>query len=359
MFIFSKQIYFNKRFACCGVILRRFSLAGLGLAFGLTSPAHAWVTLDLPDLTTSAEHGGALAFSQLPDGQLVYGNDNTLYLQNSFGLSNLTEFATPPDVDPSFISVLNSTTAVVGAGQFVNTPVYQFNPSNPATPNYTSNVTIQNFSAAPASGSSYYVAGENDINGNNAISYVTLNGTQQLVVDPAGQYSAGLAVDSGGSLYVGDNDNNSVYEFTAAQVLNAVAHSTVLTLAQGQLLYTFSADVVGSLAVDAEGRIWAAGYGAPGFFWYNPASGLSGMFDPEDAAADPDSAYTLSTFSTNGTGYVSYVWQSDFSNGSTVVYGYDTVQDVPEPASSALLAALAAGAVAWWQRRRQAVHTCE
>jgi hypothetical protein len=353
MFILRKNRFLHNKFARCAALLRRNMLAALGIALGLTQVAHAWVTIDLPDLTSSPEHGGALAFSNLPDGQMVYGNNNSLYLQNCFGSSSFTAFATPPDVDPSFIAVLNATTAVVGAGQFVNTPVYQFNPSNPASPNYTSNVTLQNYSAAPASASSYYVAGANDLNGNNSISYVTLGGTQQQVVDPAGEFSSGVAVDQGGNVYVSDDDNSSVYEFTAAQVLDAVTHSTALTLGQGRLLYTFAADVVGSLAVDAEGRIWAAGYGAPGLYWFNPATDTSGMLNPEDTVDNPDSEYALDTFSANGTDYVGYVWQSGFTNGSTVVYGYDTVQNVPEPAASALLAAAVAGAAAWWKRRRR------
>jgi hypothetical protein len=332
----------------------RLVLASLGFALAFVSPAQAWVTLDLPNLTSSPEHGGALAFSHLSDGRLIYGNNNALFLQNSFGSAATTAFSTPPNVDPSFVTVLNDTTAVVGGGQNVNTPVYQFNPSSPANPNYTTNVTLQNFSAAPASASSYYVAGANDNNGNNAVSYVTLGGAQQWVVDPAGEFSAGLTVDKGGNVYVGDNDNNSVYEFTAAQVLNAVTQSTVLTLANGLLLHTFAADVVGSLAVDGSGRIWATGFGDTGLFWYNPQSGNSGSFNPEDTADHPFSAYTLGTFSANGTDYVSYIWQSDFSNGSTVVYGYDTAQNVPEPATSALLAAVVVvGAAAWWKRRRK------
>ena len=323
------------------------------LALAWASTAHAWVTIDLPDLTSSPEHGGALAFSHLSDGRLIYGNNNALFLQNSFGSSSFTTFSTPPDVDPSFVTVLNDTAAMVGAGQFVNTPVYQFNPSNPSTPNYTSNVTLQNFSAAPASATSFYVAGANNADGNNAVSYVTLGGTQQLVVDPAGQFSAGLAVDHGGNVYVGDNDNNSVYEFTAAQMLNAVLHSSPLTFSNGLLLHTFDADVVGSLAVDAQGRIWAAGFGAPGLFWFNPANNNTGLLNPQDTADNPSSAYTLGTFSANGTDYMSYLWQSDFSNGSSLVYGFDTVQNVPEPATSALWVALGAGAAVWWRRRRQ------
>jgi hypothetical protein len=79
------------------------------------------------------------------------------------------------------------------------------------------------------------------------------------------------------------------------------------------------------------------------------------VLDPENNAADLSGAYNVGAFSANGTDYVSFVWQSDFSNGSSVVYGYDTVQNVPEPAQSALLAAVAAMGVAWaWRKRRRA-----
>jgi hypothetical protein len=362
MIILPHRSLLQKKFARCAISWRRGTLPALAIAWGLASTAHAWVTLDLPDLTTSETHGGGLAVSHLSDGQYVYGNNNALYLQTAFGLAANTAFASPPGptgVDPSFITVLNDTTALVGTGVGGNTPVYQFNPSNTANPNYTTNanMTLQNYAAAPASASSYYVVGTNEasgVNGNSTVSYFgALGGAPKLVIDPAGGNSAGIAVDSGGNVYVGDDDNSSIYEFTAAQVLNAAAHSTALTFSDGKFLYAFSADVVGSLAVDSEGRIWAAGYGAQGLFWFNPATDRSGALDPEDAADNLDSAYTLSTFSANGNNYVSYIWQSGFSSGSTVIYGYDNVQNVPEPATSALLAAAAAGAAAWWKRRRR------
>jgi hypothetical protein len=345
------SLLFSKKFTRC-------VLAGLGLAGALTNTARAWVTLDLPDLTAPAGGAGVLAYSNLPDGRLVYGNNQALYVQNNFGAAAVTSFATPPNMDPSFVTVLTSTTAVFGVGEFTNTPVYQFNPSTPATPGYfsPSNNTLQNYAAARAGTSGVYVAGQNDVDGSNSISYVTLAGAQpQQIVDPAGEFSAGLAVDAGGNVYVGDNDNNSVYKFTAAQIQNAIRNSTALTLSNGLLLHTFASDVVGSLAVDAEGRIWAAGFGAPGLFFFNPGNGNAGVLDPENNAADLSGAYNVGAFSANGTDYVSFVWQSDFSNGSSVVYGYDTVQNVPEPAQSALLAAVAAMGVAWaWRKRRRA-----
>jgi len=339
---------FKNKFARFAISWRRGLCTGLGL-FCLTGAAHAWVTLDLPDLNTAPPHFGAVAVSHLSDGQFVYGNNAAIYVQNTFGSAGVTSFASVPSVDPSFISVLNDTTAVVGGGQFAPTPIYQFNPSNPSSPGFSTVTSLQNFSAAPASASSLYVVGTNGASGSSSVSYVTVGGVQQSLVDPAGTFSGGVAVDHAGDLFVGDDDTSSIYEFTAAQVQNALNHATTLNFGNGTLLHTFGADVIGSLAVDAQGRVWASGFGADGLFWFNPSNNQSGSLNPEPAGG----AYTLSTFSANGSDYVSYVWQSGFSNGSSVVYGYDTVQNVPEPATTALWASLAAGAAAFCKNRRK------
>lgn len=323
-------------------------LAGFGLLC-LSGATHAqtFISLDLPALNAAPPHFGAISLSHLSDGRFVYGNNNALYLQNTFGAAGVTSFATPPNVDPSFVTVLNDTTAFVGAGQFAPTPVYQFNPSNTATPAYTSVTSLQNFSATRASNTSLYVVGANGAEGDNSVSYVTTGGVQQVIIDPAGTYSAGVAINAGGDLYVGDDNNNSVYKFTAAQVLSAVTNSTVLQFTDGLLLHTFADDVVGSLAVDAHGRIWAAGFGADGLYWFDPGTNLTGVLTPEASGG----AYSVNTFSNGVDDYVGFVWQSGFSNGSQVVYGYNTVQNVPEPAVAALFAAIAAGAVVCWRRR--------
>jgi len=332
----------------------RAFIASFVLVVLCASPARAWITFDLPDLVSTPPHFGAVSVSHLSDGRYVYGNNNLLYLQDSFGASGNTAFATAPNVDPSFITVLNDTTAVVGSGQGAVLPVYQFNPSNPASPGYTSIASLQNYAGAPAGTSGVYVSGANDGGGSNSVSYVTLGGTQQLVVDPAGGFSAGVAVDGGGNLFVGDNDNNSVYEFTFAQVQNAIAHSSQLVFGDGMLIHTFADDVVGSLAVDAKGRIWAAGFGADGLFFWNPNNNSGGVLNPEAAGG----AYTLSTFSTSGNDYVNFVWQAGFITGNQVVYGYDNVQNVPEPSSSSLIASLAVvGVVTIGLRRRRLART--
>ncbi|HVU37677.1 MAG TPA: PEP-CTERM sorting domain-containing protein, partial [Opitutales bacterium] len=78
---------------------------------------------------------------------------------------------------------------------------------------------------------------------------------------------------------------------------------------------------------------------------------LGGSLDPQDGADNPNGLYSVSAFSANGNDYVSYVFQSGFSNGSSVIYGYNTVQNVPEPATTAFFAALVAGLVVLRRRR--------
>jgi len=358
MTILSKQNQLQYKSIRCAAILRCGVLIGLGFSLALTYPVRAqtFITLNLPNLVATPP---AVAVSHLSDGRFIYGNANTLYLQTTFGSAGLTTFATPPGVDPSFVTVLSDTTALLGGGGGgPSSPIYQFNPSSPATPGYTRvplAQDLQNFSAARAGSSSAYVAGSNGSGTNifdgsdSAVTSVTLAGQSQVLVDHAGGFSAGLAVDNGGNLFVGDDDNDSVYKFTSAQVVNALANSHVLTFADGLLVHTFAADVVGSLAVDAQGRLWAAGFEADGLFWFNPASGASGSLTPEA----PGGAYNVSAFSAGGSDYVSFLWQSGFAPNSQVVYGYNTVQNVPEPAASALLAAVAAGAAVWWQHRRR------
>ncbi len=356
MTILSNPVPFASKSVRCVAVLRRGVLILLGLGLTCTGFAfgQSFNTIPLPDLSATPP---AVAISYLSDGRFVYGNANTLYLQTTFGASGLTAFATPPGVDPSFITVLSDTSALVGTGTFAPTsPIYQFNPSLPATTSYTRvplPADLQNFTAAKAGVAAAYEVGSNGSGTNafdgpdNAVTYITTAGQSQLLVDHAGGFSAGIAVDGGGNVYVGNDDDNSVYKFTSAQLVNALTNSHVLTFADGLLVHTFGADVVGSIAVDSEGRIWASGFAAEGLFWFNPATDQSGTLTPEPAGGD----YNVSTFSAGGSDYVSYVWQSGFAPGDQVVYGYNTVQNVPEPATFALLAAAAAGVAAWWRRR--------
>ncbi len=292
----------------------------LGLAFGLAASAQGWTTLPLPNLISSPPHYGALTITHFPDGRFLLGNNNQLYVQNAFGAANVTAFTTiaGDGVDPSFLAVLSARVAVVGSGMFGSTSLYQFDPTKPAAPGFKAFTTTQNFTGVERFAGGVYVVGEDGSGGNNAVSYVPLKGKAQVVVDNDGTFSAGVARDAAGDLFVADNDTESVYEFTAVQLQRAIATKTTLTLGNGTLVHTFANDVVGSLAVDARGRLWAAGFGADGLFWWDPAAKTGGVLTPQASGG----AYSVNVFTRNGTTYVGYVWQAGFSTGDAVVYGY-------------------------------------
>jgi len=304
----------------------------LGLSLGLAVSAQGWTTLPLPNLISSPPHFGALTMTHFPDGRFLLGNNNQLYTQNAFGAANVTAFPTisGDGVDPSFLAVLSPSVAVVGSGQFGDTNLYEFNPAKPSAPGYKVITETQNFSGVARNASGVYVVGENGSGGNNAVSYVTLSGKTQLLVDNAGTFSAGVARDAAGDLFVADDDDESVYEFTAAQIQRALATNTTLKLGNGTLEHAFADDVVGSVAVDARGRIWAAGFGADGLFWWDPVTKTGGVLTPQDSGG----AYAVNTFTRQGVTYVGYVWQAGFTTGDTVVYGYATTSSALAPVIS-------------------------
>lgn len=301
-----------------------------GLALGLATSVQGWTTLPLPDLISSPPHYGALTMTHFPDGRFLLGNNNQLYTQNAFGAASVTAFKTisGDGVDPSFLAVLSTRVAVVGAGQFGDTNLYQFDPTNPGAPGFKAFTATQNFSGAARNASGVYVVGQNGSGGNNAVSYVTLGGKTQLLVNNAGVFSAGVTRDAMGDLFVADDDNESVYEFTAAQVQRALATNTTLTLGNGMLEHAFADDVVGSVAVDGQGRIWAAGFGADGLFWWDPKANTGGVLTPQVSGG----AYEVNTFTRQGVTYVGYVWQAGFTTGDTVIYGYATTSTALAPA---------------------------
>jgi hypothetical protein len=317
-----------KNHAACGWRLGRRA-AGLGLALGLATTAHGWTTLPLPDLISAPPHYGALTMTHLADGRLLYGNNNQLYVQKTYGAATVTPFATVSGdgVDPSFIAVLRGTVAVVGAGMFGTSSLYQFDPQFPATPGYASIATMQNYSGVAQGPNALYVAGDNGSGASDAVFYVRLNGTSQLLIDQVAIFSAGIARDTAGDLFVGDNDSDAVYEFTAAQLQKAISTNTTLTLGNGTLVHTFASDVVGGMAVDTQGRLWASGFGDDGLFWWDPAKRIGGVLTPEASGG----AYSVSAFTRDGKGYISFLWQAGFSPGDGVEYGYAAASDVLAP----------------------------
>jgi hypothetical protein len=299
--------------------MRRLGCAA-ALVLGFAASARGWVTLSLPPLVSSPPHYGSSEIAFLPDGRFVYGNNDLLYVQKAFGLSAVTQLAPPPGVgvDPSFLVDINANSVVVGSGGFGITYLYSFNPNLGARTTYKVYTALENFDAARRNGGGLYVVGENGAGGNSDVTYVSPRGQQETTVDNVSTFSAGVAVDAANNLYVADNDNNTVYKFTAAQLAKAIANDFTLFLSDGKRFHAFRADVVDSIAVDSFGRLWASGFGGPGLYWWDPLRNLGGVVLPQC----PTGSYEVSTFTACGVGYVGYIWQSGYTTGDPAIFGY-------------------------------------
>jgi streptogramin lyase len=305
--------------------------AALATAFTAPKTFADWTQFALPNL---ADVYSPTAIANLPDGQYIFANEGNYYLQNTFGSASYTAYSnTAPgnNADPSFIAVWDSTHAVAGGGTFGSSDLYNFNPSSTSAPTFTANgLSLQNYAGAYSSATSLYVGGANGTDGVNAISYVNLSAeTTKVIVDQAGQYSSGIAIDGAGNLYVGDNDNGNVYEFTAAQLSLAISGSA-LTITNGTYVCQFD-NGIGTLAVDSQGRIWSAGYAVNGLEVFDPSTDTQTDVVPGLTNAN----YIVTTFSVAGQGYVAYTDEANPGMAGTAQY-YG-LEAIPEPGTFGLV----------------------
>jgi hypothetical protein len=314
--------------------------AAFAVAFTASKTFADWTQFALPNL---ADVYSPTALANLPDGRYIFANEGNYYLQDTFGSADYTAYSnTAPgnNADPSFIAVWDSTQAIAGEGTFGPSDLYSFNPSSTSAPTFTANgLSLQNYSGVYRDANSLYVGGLNGTDSTHAISYVNLSSeTTKVIIDDVSTYSGGFAEDAAGDLYVGDSDNGNVYKFTAAQ-LNLAISGSALSITNGTFIHQFE-NGLGTLAVDAEGRIWSAGYALNGLQVYDPASNTETTVIPGLTNAN----YLVTTFSVGNQGYVAYTDEADPSQAGTAQY-YG-LEAVPEPEAFGLalagLVALAA-----------------
>lgn len=326
-------------------VIRSFVCAATVFAAALSASA-SWTTFSMHAVDNA---WGATAFDHLSDGRYVYGQSGSFYLQDAFGAAGYSTFSASPvaSTDPSFIAAHNDNTAVAGMGGWSPSAFQAFDPSDTGSTFSEVGSAVQNYNAAFYNASALIVGGATNNGGfgwdHHAVRYVALDSsTVTTIVDDVSLYSGALAVDASGNLYVGDNDDGSVYRFTSAQVDAAVA-GTTLTLDDGVFMHQFGS--VGSLAVDGNGNVWAAGYGMNGIEVYNPTLGLTRSYIP----ALDNAYYKVDTFSTGGQNYIAWLNRDGWnpSGGDAITYGYTLAYfvSVPEPATAglALLGALLLG----------------
>jgi hypothetical protein len=307
--------------------------APLTLAAGMAA-ATPWTTYNLPD-TTAGFNTWALGHTS--GGEFIYAENGIVYRQNSFGNDAYTQYSNSPvsGADPSFIATGSSTSGVIGKGGWGASALASFDPSNTASTFTDTSYTLSNFAGEMRDASSLYIAGANGTGGSNNIVYVTLDGTvNQTLIADVSEYSAGIALDNSGNLYVGDNDDGKIYKFTSVQLSDAITAATALEISDGTYVCDFgSGGNIGSLAVDANDVLWGAGWAAAGIQSYDPSTDSFYAWKP----GYDTTHYIVDTFAQNGTNYVAFASASGSSSGSSVIYGFADTQAVPEPASVLLI----------------------
>lgn len=261
-----------------------------------------------------------------------------MYLQDTWDNASYTSFfSTPVGVDPAFIAIYDDTLGVIGAGGSGYSALYSFDPDD--TLSVFSNIgTNYNFQGVFSDSGSLLVNGASWTQPTNAVYYMTLSGgTSVLLLTDAGMYSAGLANDTDGNLYVANNDDGVVYKFTALQ-LEAAITSAPLSLGDAEFVHDFGdGGNVGSIAVDGLGRIWTAGWNQEGLKVYNPALDQEFTYIP----GLTNTNYKVATFALGGTNYIAYLNQANpGQSGTEQTYGFDLAElyAIPEPGTLGLFA---------------------
>jgi hypothetical protein len=329
----------------------KLSVVAVAVAFAaavaVSEVSAEWTQFNLPSLFDAYS---PTAVANLTDGRYLFANAGSYYLQDAFGFSSYTAYsnvAPGNNADPSFIAVWDATRAVAGGGGFGASDLYSFDPSSTTAPTFTANgLSLQNYSGVFRDASSLYVGGVNGTGSTHSISYVNLDAlTTKVIIDNISTYSSGFARDAAGNLYVGDTDDGKVYKFTVAQ-LNLAISGSALAITDGAFVHQFN-NGLGTMAVDAEGRIWSAGFAANGLVVYDPVLDTESTVVPGLTNAN----YMVTTFSVGGQGYVAYTDQANPGQaGSALYYGY---QVIPEPATFVLTAAGLIVLAAWRHKQHR------
>ena len=305
-----------------------------------------WTQFSLPDLAGAFSPS---AIAVLPDGSYLFANQGTYYQQDGFGLPGYTAYSnvSPGDTaDPSFLAVWDATHAVAGGGGFGVSDVYRFDPASLNAPDFVAQgFSLQNFSGVFHDANSLYLGGGNGSNSMHSISYLDLNtDTSKIIIANISTYSCAFARDAAGDLYVGDEDNQKVYKFTAAQLSLAISGAP-LAITDGTFVYQ-SINSLSTMAVDGQGRIWTSGYLDNGLQVFDPVADAETTVIPGLTNAN----YLVTTFSVDGQNYVGYTDEANpFAGGTAQYYGFEAV---PEPGTFGLVAS-GLVAVAASRRKRQ------
>lgn len=332
-------------------LIKKATVIGASLLALVTSHVQAnWTTFVVAPRTafsfTHAHH---------PDGRFIFGQGGTIRIQNAFGTNAFTTVANTNTrvFDPAFVAVKDNSSALIGGGGTfaTNNGLFLFDPSSAATdilgsltdpnnPNAYSGVWWNN----PLTSTTGWILSGTNASGQSNLYYVSSNGTVQGSITTAlSSFSGGIAVAPNGDVIVGlsdlDEDFNptaldgTVIRFTASQIesaINAIGGTPDL-LDRSDAESLFKAAASGSLAVDAQNRIWVGGFQIAYLQLWDPATSILRRVrplavTPANYGGPPN--YGVKSFTQNGANRISFLANdSFFADNSDLVLGHAVSTD--------------------------------
>ena len=299
-------------------------------------------------ISTLGSTGYAVSFASLPDGRCVLGQQGSLYVQNTFGATAKTPFpANSVTFDPSFVAIKDGTHGLLGAGGSFGavSGLHPFDPTNatagtggvrPALATTAQSYVAAYWKVGALEG--WIVGGANGpsgpFSGHNLI-FVSLDGTKSgPISEELCTYSAGVATDASGNVFAAlyelpgsPNEGNvdKVVRFTSAQVTAKVqaimdgSPATPLSLSEATFVHKFNS--ASSIAVDASGQVWAAGFNMAHLQVFNPATGALRVVSPvHDLINGGSDTYQVATFTRSGVPSIGVLAYDGWTFSDTPVY---------------------------------------
>ena len=295
-------------------------------------------------------NGFSFTHAHLPDGRYLFGTDGQVRLQSTLGSTQLDLLANPANhsFDPAFIAVRSASSALIGGGGgfSTNNGLFPFDPAQPAlaiAASLTSaphpNAYAAVWWAHPTSGREGWILSGTNAAGQNNLSFLSADGS---VLGPLtfglSSFSGAVTATTSGDVLVALADlddsflptalDNQVLRFTADQIDSSVAAlltSAPLLLERDDASVVFQAAASGSLAVDAQNRVWVGGYQIPYLQVFDPASSVLRRVVPLPTAPanhTGPTTYAVKTFTQASSDRVSFLANDSFYDaGSDLVLG--------------------------------------
>jgi len=304
------------------------TIATAFIALSIVGQASAsWTTFPLPSTTSPFDN---TTIAHLADGRYIYGHSGSLVRQDAFGSAAYSSFTSDPAGDYSFVTGQHLGTG----GWAAPYPIYSYDAGNLSNAFSSISTNYQSYAALDYDASSLLVVGANGTGGRSALGHLTTSGTYTQLIADISNFSSGFAMDSLGNVYIGDNDDQNIYRFTASQIAASVA-GTSLNMLDGQFVANLG--VTGSIAVDsATNMLYAAGYQTSGIRVFDMTSAQTDTIVPGASNTN----YQVHSFSNGTDNYIGWINRSGWNGGDTVTYGYSTALQlaIPEPSTNVLFA---------------------